>query len=291
MLNRDGPVRLVRCIVGLGALGGLLVLAACIQEIERPGAAGAAGNGPSASTPEVNQSPTPVAIPTLVPTPANTPMPTPTPTATPLPPTPTPAPTPTPTPEPTAIPTPTPQPTPTPPPPPTPTPPAIPRLALQVLGPTDGGTASSNAVVVHGVTSPGASVNVNGEFAKVAADGRFQSEVSLFPGFNFIAVVATDPLGNTEQKVITVVLASHPFVLEVDEPMDQTTVGESPIPVTGRTGSDAVVSINGRSVPVDEIGMFSALVDLEPGPNIINIVANNIDGQVLTALIAVIYRP
>ena len=146
-------------------------------------------------------------------------------------------------------------------------------------------------MVVHGVTSPGASVNVNGEFAKVAADGRFQSEVSLFPGFNFIAVVATDPLGNTEQKVITVVLASHPFVLEVDEPMDQTTVGESPIPVTGRTGSDAVVSINGRSVPVDEIGMFSALVDLEPGPNIINIVANNIDGQVLTALIAVIYRP
>ena len=126
-------------------------------------------------------------------------------------------------------------------------------------------------------------MNVNGKVAKVAADGRFRSEVSLFPGFNFIAVVATDPLGNTEQKIITVVLPSQPFVLEVDEPKDQTTVTESPIPVSGRTGSEAVVSINGRSVPVDEIGMFFTLVDLEPGPNIIDIVANNIDGQVQPA--------
>lgn len=132
---------------------------------------------------------------------------------------------------------------------------------------------------------------MNGKIAKVAADGRFSSEVTLFPGFNFIAVVATDPLGNTEQKVITVVLASQPFVLEIEEPVDQTTVTESPIPVTGRTGSDAVVSINGLPVLVNEAGMFSALVDLEPGPNIINIVANNINGQVLTELIAVIYRP
>jgi hypothetical protein len=155
----------------------------------------------------------------------------------------------------------------------------------------DGATASANAVVVHGVTSPGASVNVDGKPAKVAADGRFRSEVGLFPGFNFIAVVATDPLGNMEQKIITVILPSQPFVLEVDEPQDQTVVSESPIPVTGRTGSEAVVSINGRSVPVDEIGVFFTLVDLEPGANIIDILANNVDGQVLTALIAVIYRP
>lgn len=125
----------------------------------------------------------------------------------------------------------------------------------------------------------------------MAADGRFQSEVSLFPGFNFIAVVATDPLGNTEQKVITVVLPTQPFVLEIDEPKDQSVVIESPIPVTGRTGSEAVVSVNGSSVPVDEVGRFSTLVDLDDGSNIITIVANNIDGQVLDAVIAVIYRP
>ncbi|MCH7713489.1 MAG: hypothetical protein IIC99_07685 [Chloroflexi bacterium] len=164
-------------------------------------------------------------------------------------------------------------------------------MALQVLGPVDGARASSNAVVVHGVTSPGASVDVNGKAAKVAADGRFRAEVTLFPGFNFISVVATDPLGNTEQKIISVVLPSQPFVLEVNEPKDQSTVTESPILVSGRTGSEAVVSINGGSVLVNEIGMFSTLVALESGANIIHIVANNIDGQVLEALIAIIYRP
>ena len=134
-------------------------------------------------------------------------------------------------------------------------------------------------------------MTVNGRVAKVAADGRFRAEVSLFPGFNFIAVVAKDPLGNTEQKVITVMLPSQPFVLEVSEPKDQTTVTESPIAVSGRTGPEAVVSVNGESVPVDDIGMFSTTVVLEPGPNIIVIVANNVDGQFRDALIAVIYRP
>jgi hypothetical protein len=280
-------VRIVRYLIGLAILGSLLVSAACIQEIERPGTAGAKENSEPESTPAIDETPAPIVTPTLQPPPTDTPAPTPTPIR----PTPTPAPSPTPTPQPTATPPPTPEPTATPLPTTTPTPPAIPRLALQVLGPADGATASGNAVVVHGVTSPGASVNVNGKAAKVAADGRFRSEVGLFPGFNFIAVVATDPLGNMEQKIITVILPLQPFVLEINEPTDQSTVSESPIPVSGHTGPDAVVSINGLSVPVDEIGMFSTLVVLEPGANIIDIVANNVDGQVLTALIAVIYRP
>ena len=132
---------------------------------------------------------------------------------------------------------------------------------------------------------------MNGAVAVVAANGRYSSEVSLLPGFNFIGVVATDPLGNTEQKIITVVLPSQPFVLEISEPADQDIVVESPIPVSGRTGSDAVLSVNGLSVPVDELGTFTAMVGLEPGPNVIDIVSNNIDGEVLTSLIAVIYRP
>ena len=146
-------------------------------------------------------------------------------------------------------------------------------------------------MVIHGVTSPGAAIRVNGTVAVVAANGRYSSEVSLLPGFNFIGVVATDPLGNTEQKIVTVVLPSQPFVLEISEPADQDIVAESPIPVSGRTGSDAVLSVNGLSVPVGELGTFTAMVGLEPGPNVIDIVSNNIDGEVLTSLIAVIYRP
>ena len=280
-------MRLTRFLIGIGVLGSLLVLAACIQEIGRPGDSDNPGGSPSDLTPAANQSPTVIVTPTPRPTPPNTAVPT----LAPTPVTSTPTPIPTAATEPTPTSEPTPEPTPTRPPTPTPTPPVIPRLALQVLGPTDGGTASSNAVVVHGVTSPGASVNVNGSEATVAADGRFRSEVTLFPGFNFIAVVATDPQGNTEQQIISVVLPSQPFVLEIDEPLDQITVNESPIPVAGRTGSDAVVSVNGRSARVNEVGRFATLVDLEPGANVIHIIANNINGEVLDALIAVIFRP
>ena len=91
--------------------------------------------------------------------------------------------------------------------------------------------------------------------------------------------------------MITVVLPSQPFVLEITEPLDQATLTDSPILVSGRTGSDAVVRINGQFVLVNELGMFFTLVDLEPGANTIDIVANNIDGQVLTSFIGVIYRP
>jgi len=39
------------------------------------------------------------------------------------------------------------------------------------------------------------------------------------------------------------------------------------------------------------VGNFSTLVALEPGPNIIDVVSTNSDGQVMSAVTAVIYRP
>ena len=77
----------------------------------------------------------------------------------------------------------------------------------------------------------------------------------------------------------------------VSEPNDQSIVSTSPIPVSGRTSFDAVVSVNGVSVSVDELGIFSTTVALEDGPNIIDIVATDPDGDDLSVIIAVIYRP
>ena len=70
----------------------------------------------------------------------------------------------------------------------TPTPPLTPisRLFLDVQGPADGTTVQSNAAVVHGVTSRGASVSIGGQVAFVDRDGRFQLAVTLSPGENVI---------------------------------------------------------------------------------------------------------
>ena len=47
-----------------------------------------------------------------------------------------------------------------------------PELRLELGGPTDGDQVSSNAVVVHGVTTPGALVEINGIRTVVDRQGR-----------------------------------------------------------------------------------------------------------------------
>ena len=164
-------------------------------------------------------------------------------------------------------------------------------MNLKVLGPDDGSRASNNAVVVHGTVRPGASVQVNGVSTRVEPNGRFKREVSLFPGFNFISVVAADQFGNLETAVITVVFPPQPFVLEVTEPKDQSVVTTRLVQVKGLTGSGATARVNGIPVAVNQVGEFSTTVSLDVGANVVEIVANSEDGQELTASVGVIFRP
>ena len=152
----------------------------------------------------------------------------------------------------------------------------------------------SDAVVVHGVVSPGAQVTINGNLVSVGQDGGFRGEAALSPGVNDIEVVATDALGNRRTEVLRVTslaLPTLPFLLLITEPVDQSILTSSIVRLSGRTGPEAVLSVNGVSLPVDILGIFSTEVTLEPGPNIIDVVATNNDGQIMSAVIAVIFRP
>ncbi|MEE9199233.1 MAG: hypothetical protein V3U26_05495 [Dehalococcoidia bacterium] len=79
--------------------------------------------------------------------------------------------------------------------------------------------------------------------------------------------------------------------LEVTEPSDESTVREVPLVVVGRTTPDAVISVDGQTTDVNAQGEFVALVSLEPGPNVIEVVASDLTGRQETALMAVIYIP
>lgn len=125
-------------------------------------------------------------------------------------------------------------------------------------------------------------------------EGRFQAEVTLSPGENAIEVIATDAIGNHVSKVLTVtfqVPSPQAFFLLITEPEDQSIVSSRTIPLSGRTAPEAVVSVNGVGIAVDELGLFSTMVTLEEGPNIIDVVSASPSGQVLSAVIAVIFRP
>ena len=193
-----------------------------------------------------------------------------------------------------ALPTPSPNPpTPTSAPIPTPTPPAAADL-LDVRGPLDGATVETDSVVVHGFARLGAAVEVNGIATEQDEEGRFQREVSLSPGVNNIRVAASAPNGQRRTEALTVIslaLPPQPFFLLVTQPEDQSVVAQPSIPVAGRTTPGTIVSVNGVSLPVDVAGVFSTTLTLEPGANIIDVVATSAEDDALHATIAVIYRP
>ena len=233
----------------------LLVFTGCVQKVAR-------------STTPTPTTPLATAFPTSTPSPMPTGTPTPTrPSASPIP---------------TSTPSPTPITTP------------APSLFLEVRGPADGTTVQVGAVVVHGATTPGATATINGKSAFVDREGKFQAEIALLPGNNAIQVIAQGPSGNQVRKVVNVSFQApspQPFFLVITQPQDQSILSTSSIPLKGQTAPEAIVSVNGVGVEVDQQGSFSTVVTLTPGPNVIEVVATNPDGRTLSTVVAVIFRP
>ena len=271
--ERPGPCRvaaaaLLTAIVLLAALG-------CVTPIPRPDSATAA--------PPVAATPTPAVTSTVIPTPTARQVPTLAPSATPVP---TAQNTQAPTRTPDAVdPTDTPIPTPTP----------VPTedsggLILQVYAPEDGAVVPGSVVAVYGQTLPGARVFIDGDETVVDAQGGFRAEVSLAPNENDVTIVARDETGRRQSVSRTVTSLALPFLLLITEPENESIVSAPILRLAGRTGPNAIVSINGRSVPVDRFGYFSGTVALDEGPNVIDVVATNDDGRTLSRVLAVIYR-
>ena len=161
---------------------------------------------------------------------------------------------------------------------------------LQVYAPEEGATIPGSAVTVYGQATPGTRIFISGDEAEVDAEGGFRADVSLAPAENKIIVTAVGVAGQRASVVRTVTSLALPFLLLVTEPCNECIVPVSTVPISGRTGPNAIVSINGRSVPVDRFGYFSSTARLEEGPNIIDVVATNHDGQTFSTVMAVIYR-
>ena len=225
--------------------------------------------------------PTAILIPTATPTPTSAPTATPEPDATPQRATPTPEPSPAPArATPTATTTPTRTATPVP-------------LTLELLAPRDGAGIEIGAVRVLGRTQPNAVVGVNGVPVDIAADGTFQSDVTLEPGANLIEVVATDLSGQTTFTDVAVFFISTTAALPLSlfYPSDGLEVSEPTLKVIGGTRLDAVVGVNGQPAEVSSLGIFSVTISLEEGPNFIEVLAADIQDNVRYQTVAVFYLP
>lgn len=174
-------------------------------------------------------------------------------------------------------------------PPQTPTPVPSP-LTLEVLAPLDGAGVEAGAVRVMGVTS-GIAVNINGIPLGVSNSGSFQHDFSLKPGVNLIEVIASDSRGRTKSQQIAVFFISStaglPFTLLY--PSDGLQVSEPVVSIVGVTRPDAVVGVNEVPVEVGALGIFSTIMELDEGSNLIEVVAADLEGNVRFQTLVVFY--
>jgi len=89
----------------------------------------------------------------------------------------------------------------------------------------------------------------------------------------------------------TLSVTSGKLFLNIENPGDQSVVEVPRVVVTGSTLPTALVSANGSLTNVDTAGRFSTEVNLENGPNYIEVVASTLDGTEVSQILSVIYIP
>ncbi|MCI0803709.1 MAG: hypothetical protein J4N96_04625 [Chloroflexi bacterium] len=72
---------------------------------------------------------------------------------------------------------------------------------------------------------------------------------------------------------------------------DESVVRSDTVLLRGRTTPDAIVSVNGVIIPVQADGTFELTLALDPGPNLIEIVASDLDGNSVSSSLAIISIP
>ena len=83
--------------------------------------------------------------------------------------------------------------------------------------------------------------------------------------------------------------ATEALSLAITGPADEAIVSASRITVSGETLADAVISINGAIADVDYQGIFTGEVNLDAGPNVIEVVVSDFYGNEKSAILTVIY--
>jgi hypothetical protein len=169
-------------------------------------------------------------------------------------------------------------------------------LPLKISEPADAAELNTDSVAVKGQTVPGAAVNVNDTAVVADASGNFSATINLDPGPNAIDVIASDDSGSEGEVLILVnavprasPAATSPvdqaglsqgiIPLQVTQPADSATLNTDVVDVKGKTAPGATVIINDQIETADANGDFDITVSLNSGPNVIDVTAEDGNGN------------
>ena len=103
----------------------------------------------------------------------------------------------------------------------------------------------------------------------------------------------TPTLAPTPTPAPTPIPQSLELSLQVTSPEDNVVVKSAQLDVMGTTSPDATVSVNGQLATVDPSGEFgtAAPLHLLEGPNLIEVIASDLNGDVRAVVLTVIFIP
>jgi hypothetical protein len=81
------------------------------------------------------------------------------------------------------------------------------------------------------------------------------------------------------------------FQITLDAPRDGETTNTSPLLVSGVTVPNAIVSVNDVVSVANGEGRFDLLVPLQAGPNVLEVIASQPNGQQAFVIVTVMYQP
>lgn len=133
---------------------------------------------------------------------------------------------------------------------------------IVVQGPQEGEVLTdTTAVVVVQVADPDtAAVKVGGRDAALQGEGRYAARVDLVEGDNRVEVTALDDAGNESKATVAVLVDTTPPELEVEVKV----LSFDKSVVSGKVKGAARVVLDGKEVPLDLFGAFSAEIAVDP---------------------------
>ena len=81
------------------------------------------------------------------------------------------------------------------------------------------------------------------------------------------------------------------LLLDIQSPLGDSIVNTNLIQVSGRASPGASVSVNGRMASRGEEGSFSIDVNLMEGPNLVEVIASGLSGDLKETTFLVVYAP
>ena len=117
-------------------------------------------------------------------------------------------------------------------------------------------------------------------------------EAKPLPATSMPAEGATQVLVQEEPSAVPAApVISGEMWLQVTSPLDGAVLDAPEVDVIGMASANSVVSIDDDILLVGDDGKFKATVPLDEGPNLIEIVASDMDGNEVSQMLAVVYEP